>query len=384
MVKTKIIIMNDLIWIEISKAALKNNIQTIRRIIGPNILLAPCVKSNAYGHGLIEISKLFLEYGANWLCVNSLEEAIALRQAEIREPILIIGYVQKNDLAKILEFDLRLFIYEQERLKILSNLAKKHNQKAKIHLKIDTGMHRQGIMMDEIDDYIHYIKSLPDIELEGIATHFANSDEPEKPAYFYEQMEKFKKVKEKFEKAFNHQIIFHCDKSASSLIYPHKISDLDRPGLAIYGYYPSQSVRKICEQKNIKLLPSLSLKTKIALIKKIPAGSLVGYGCTYQTTRPTTIAIVPIGYYDGVDRKLSNRGHFLISGKKAPIIGRVCMNITIVDITDIENINQEDEVVVIGQQGDEQITTEQFADWAGTINYEVTTRLRESIKRYYI
>jgi alanine racemase len=376
--------MNDLSWIEISKDNLSHNIKMIRRNIGDETILAPCVKANAYGHGLVETAKILLTSGANWLCVNSIEEAEILRSNNLGCPVLVIGYIGKNDLWRVLYLNVRIFLYDIEHAQRLSNLAKTNKKTVKVHIKIDTGMHRQGVLLSQAKALIKEVNELDNIEIEGLATHFANSDEPENPTYFEKQLEKFEQAVQWSHKIIDRELIIHCDKSASTLLYHHDLSTLVRPGIAIYGHYPGQSVKDEAIKKNIHLKPVLSLKTKIAQIKNIPKNSLVGYGCTYKTTRASKIATVPIGYYDGYDRKLSNRGYMLVNGKRVPILGRVCMNVTIVDITDCPNVLPEDEVVLIGRQGDKEITADDVAIWSETINYEIVTRLRESLPRYYI
>ena len=376
--------MTDLAWLEIKKENLSANLQTLKKLAGENVLIAPCVKANAYGHGLIETGRIFIEAGVDWLSVNSLEEAGQLREVGLNQPILVIGYVAANELEKILDLDLKLFVSNWDYAQKLSELGTEKNKTALIHLKIDTGMHRHGVLMAEAEGLVKKIKNLPNVKVEGLATHFATSDEPLSPAYFNQQLENFKEITTKIKNIVGDNLIVHCDKSASLLLYRHGLANLVRPGLAAYGYYPGSDTKKLCQEKNIILKPALSFKTKVGQIKEVPADSYVGYGCAYITKRPTTLATIPVGYYDGYDRKLSNQGYVLVNGQKAQILGRVCMNITIVDITDCGQVTEGDEVVLIGEQGQEIITVEQMADWAKTINYEIITRLRESLPRYYL
>ena len=376
--------MSDLAWLEIKKDNLISNIKILKNLRAGNVLISPCVKANAYGHGLIETAKIFIGAGANWLSVNSVEEAEKLRNAGISQPIMVIGFAAENELEKALDLDLRLFISNLDYAQKLSELGVIKNKEAIIHLKIDTGMHRHGVLIEEAEELVKKIKNLPYLKIEGLATHFATSDEPLNPNYFNQQLEQFKDITVKIKNIIDNDLIIHCDKSASLLLYQNSLAGLVRPGIATYGYYPGADTKKICEAKNIILKPALSFKTKIGQIKKVPINSCIGYGCTYYTKRPTILATIPVGYYDGYDRKLSNQGYVLVGGQKAPILGRVCMNITIVDITDCDSVVSGDEVVLIGTQGQETITVEQIANWANTINYEVITRLRESLPRYFI
>lgn len=376
--------MSDLAWLEIKKDNLISNIKILKKLAGKNVLMSPCIKANAYGHGLIETAKIFVSAGSDWLAVNSLEEAEKVRRAGISQPLLVLGYVPKQEMTKIFALDLRIFINDFASAQQLEKLGQKQNQTARIHIKIDTGMHRHGVLMDDAIDLIKKIKKLPHIKIEGLATHFATSDEPLKPDYFNKQQKNFETVTAKIKNLLADELIIHADKSASLLLGRHPWTNLVRPGLSAYGYYPGQDVAKLAQAKNIFLKPTLTFKTRIGQIKKIPAGSFVGYGCTYKTKRPTTIATIPVGYYDGYDRKLGNRGYVLVRGRRAPILGRVCMNITIIDITGCGPITSGDEVVLIGSQNKEIITVEQLAAWAETINYEIITRLREGLPRYYV
>lgn len=374
--------MRDLIWIEVNKKNIKHNIKTIRKIIGKNTIMAPAVKANAYGHGLIGYSKLILKYGADWLCVNSVWEAEQLRLAGIRKPILVIGYTQIANLYKIIDLRLKTIIYNIESAKKLSHLAKKARIKVPVHIKVDTGMSRQGVLVSNLVKFINDIKKWPNLYIEGIATHYATADELEKSSYFQKQFKAFKQV-EGIAKQFRIKLL-HSSNSAATLVHPDTHWQLARPGKSIYGHYPSEEVAKWCKKRKIMLKPTLSLKTKVAQVKEISKGTGVSYGVTFVARKKTMIAVLPIGYYDGLDRKLSNKGEVLIRGKRAKILGRVCMNMFVIDVSHIPNVKAEDEVVVIGKQGKERITVEEIAAKAGTINYEITTRLRESIERCYV
>jgi len=376
--------MSNLISIEISKKAIKNNITVLRKIVGKNVLLSPCIKANAYGHGQILMGGKFLEAGADYLSVNSVFEAEKLRKNGIKAPILIMGYTQDDELCKLFDLEAKQAVYNLETAQKLSKLAQEKNKNISIHIKVDSGMSRQGILEDNVVNFINAIKALPNIKIEGVFTHFATADEIEDSSFWHEQFSTFSKIIEKIKKENLIEPIFHCSNSATTLAHQQAHLGLVRPGLSTYGYYPSDEVRKVCEDNKIFLQPCLSLKTKVAQIKTIPKGSCVSYGCTYVAKKDTRVAILPIGYYDGLDRRMSNNGVVLINGQRAPILGRVCMNIIIVDVSHIDKVEREDEVVVIGKQGEEEITIDEIAKNIKTINYEVTTKLRESIKRTLI
>jgi alanine racemase len=374
----------DLTWIEVSKKRIENNIRMIRQVIGPKVLLAPCIKANAYGLGIENIAQLLSDCKVDGFCVNSLQEATSLRQIGIRKPILVMGYIPEDDLQQIIDLRLRVFISDYLTAKKLNQLAQKSKQKVLIHLKIDTGMHRLGVLVSEAKDLITELKKLENLSLEGIATHFATADEETKKMYFRKQLKAFQDLLKELKKNGIKFPLIHSANSAALLETKNSHFDLVRPGLAIYGYYPNVSSKKKCLQRKIKLLPALTWKTRVSLVKTIPAQSYVGYGATFRTVNKTKIAVLPVGYYDGFDRRLSNRGFVLIKGKRVPVRGRVCMNMIIVEVNKIRNIFQGEEVVLLGQQGKEEITVEELAKACNTIDDEIIARLRETIPRYIV
>jgi len=378
--------MNELTWVEISKDALSNNVRQFRKLIGEKIL-CPCVKSNAYGHGLVETSRVFIEAGANWLAVNAIYEAKILRNAGITSPIYILGYVPFSSLEDVLNFDVRIVVYNKETIDSLSELANKFNKKPKVHIKIETGNNRQGVLEKDIVEFAKYVIDKGNIEIEGLSTHFANIEDTTDHSYAYKQIERFKNVISELEKVGINIPIKHCANSAATILFPETHFDMARTGIATYGMWPStETYVSYLKQRNdgFNLIPAFTWKTKIGQIKIVPKDEYIGYGLTFKTTRDTKLAILPVGYYDGYDRGISNGGYVLINGKRAHICGRVCMNIIMVDVTDISDAKIEDEVVLIGSQGEESISAEQFGKWANTINYEVTTRVNERIPRIIV
>jgi alanine racemase len=375
--------MSDLTWIEISKSSLENNILQLRKIIGKKTILCPCVKANAYGHGLIETSKIFLNAGADWLSVNSVYEAQALRSAGIKEPLYILGYVPLDCIKLAIELDCRLVVYNQGTLNAVSSACAKKGNTAKIHLKVETGTNRQGILYNDLKEFAQIARTFNNIEIEGLSTHFANIEDTTDHSYAELQLKRFADAASSLKDAGVDIPILHCANSAATILFEKTRFNMVRPGIACYGMWPSSETYDayIHEIKNgFKLTPALTWKAKIAQVKSIPAGDPVGYGCTYKTEKDIKLAIIPVGYYDGYDRSITN-GHVLINGQKAPVRGRVCMNIIMADITDIPDVGLEDEAVLMGRDGDKVITAEDFASWAGTINYEVTTRINERIPR---
>lgn len=387
---------NPLSWVEINRSALKHNLQLLCKCIDRRVLLAPCVKANAYGHGIEETAKILVYAGADWLCVNALFEAQILRKAGIKIPICILGYILRKELPEAVRLNCRVVVYNKETVDALALAAKKTGKKAFVHIKIETGNNRQGVDVSIAADFIKYAQKFPQIRVEAISTHFANIEDipaneiTRLSAYPKFQLENFKKLILDLQSANLKIPIRHCANSAATILYPETHFDMVRPGIAVYGLWPSEEVASAAKIKNPSfwksndLKPVLSWKTRIAQIKNIAAGESVGYGCTYKTKKRMRLAILPVGYYDGYDRKFSNAAHVLIHGKKALVRGRVCMNITMADVTKIPNARIEDTATLLGSDGGEKITAEYLAGLAGTINYEITTRINERISRIIV
>ena len=369
----------NLSFVEINKGALISNLKSFRRLIGCERVLAVAVKANAYGHGLIECSKIFSENGADYLCVNAVFEAEEIRSAGITTPILIIGYTPLSDLEKAIKLKCELIVYNIETIKNLIKLDKKVD----VHLKIETGNHRQGIYLKEIPEILKILKKSKKINLKGASTHFANIEDRINHEYALTQIKVFNKAVELIEESGFPLKYKHCANSAATMILPESHFNFARVGIGAYGLWPSDKTKQSAEKHNkkITLKPVMSWKTIVSQVKDVKKDSLVGYGCTYKMPRNGQIAIIPVGYYDGFVRAVSNKGYVLIKGQKAPVIGRVCMNIIMVDITDIPGVKIEDEVVLIGKQSKNQITAEDMGEWSNTINYEVVTRINERILR---
>jgi len=368
------------VWIEIDSQAIKKNFQEIRKIVGTKVFVMGMVKANAYGHGIKEVSKLFQEAGADYLGVNNLTEALSLREEGINLPILILGEVSKKDLESVVKNNFEFVGHDLNYLRELDAIASELGKKVKVHLKIDTGMNRIGVSLDQIDDLIETIPKLKSSKIAGIMTHFAASDELKKRGYFEKQLKRFQEVLFEFQKAGLNVPLRHTANSAATLLYSESHFDLVRVGLALYGLWPSEDVSKT-KSKNLELTPVLSLKTKIVQIKMIKKGNCIGYGCTYKVPSDIKVAILPIGYAEGYGRILSDQAEVLINGKRAPVRGRISMNLTVVEIDKIPEAKVGDEVVVIGKQGNEEITVDDLAKISKTINYEIVTRLAESIPR---
>ena len=378
--------MKELCWVEISKSALTHNIKQFRGIIGSNILLCSCIKANAYGHGLLSTAKIFLEAGADWLCVNALYEAKILRSAGILCPLYIMGYVPINQIHDAASLNCRIIVYNLETIEELGKITKHSNIPVRIHIKVETGTNRQGIPVSMLPRFIQDVNKFNNISIEGLATHFANIEDTTDPSYAELQLQHFINADNELRALGTNITIKHCANSAATILFPETHFQMVRTGISCYGMWPSNETKVSYRQgksNDLTLIPAFTWKTRIAQIKNIGTGEHIGYGCTFKTTHPTTLAILPVGYYDGYDRGITE-GYVLIRGKRAPIRGRICMNIIMVEITDIPEALIEDEVVLIGKSGQEMISAEQFAAWAGTINYEVTTRVNERIPRVVV
>ena len=369
-------------WIEVSQQALKNNYGVFRRLVGQKCLMMAVVKSNAYGHGLIDFSRATENLGVDWFCVDSIIEAESLRESGLKKPILVLGYTLQNKIKSALKNDVSLTISDFQSLKNLKNIDK-NNSKLKIHLKIDTGMHRQGFFISEIPDVIKILKSktLPVI-LEGIYTHFSSAKNPAFPSATLSQLREFKKVINLLESAGFKIPIKHASATAGTIIFPQSHFDLVRIGIGLHGLWPSKETKEAFKGK-LKLEPVLSWKTIVGQIKNLPQGSSIGYDLTETLNRPSRVAVLPIGYWHGLPRSLSSIGKALINGNEARILGRVSMDMISVDITDIKNVKVGNEVVLIGKSGKLEFSADNMADLSDTSSYEIVTRLNPLIKRFY-
>ena len=367
-------------YLEVDSARLSRNIETFRRLVGPDVILAPTVKANAYGHGLGLAAAAFVEGGADWLCVDSIEEAQALRLLGTTCPLYVFGYVPLDDLGRVPELDVRLVVYNAETVQALAALGRP----VRIHLKLETGNHRQGVDAHTLVELAEMISRAPHLELEGLSSHFANIEDTTDHAYARAQLTAFAAGVDRLKDAGHNIKIRHLSNTAAALLWPEQRFEMVRIGIGAYGHWPSKETQiaaVLTGRSSIGLYPALRWCTRVAQIKALPKGSFVGYGCTYKSTHDTQIAVVPVGYADGYDRGLSNLGYVLIRGQRAPIRGRVCMNMFMVDVTDVSGVSLEDEVVLLGSQGDEDLTAEQLASWTGTIQYEVLARIGAHLPR---
>lgn len=359
---------------EIDLSALKFNYRQLKQCAGSREMLA-VVKANAYGHGAVAISRALENEGAQIFGVATIEEGIELRRAGISSPILCFGGSLGAHVSDLLEYGLTPAVFNEESIQELNRQASSLNQKLAVHLKIDTGMTRLGILPSELKPIVQLLKQSSALELKGVFTHLAQADELiEKPTE--DQIEKFKQVEEVIQSSSFSVPIYHVANSAALIDKKLDKTDLVRPGLALYGAYPNPRF-----EKKIPLKQVMSLKTQVISVKSVPKGTAVSYGATFITKRPSRVAVIPIGYADGYSRSFSNKGEVLIAGRRVPVIGRVCMDLTMIDVTDLPASSIGDEVVLIGKQGNELIRAEELAQKIGTIPYEIFCSISSRIPR---
>lgn len=368
-------------WIEIDKKAIKNNYNQFRKLIPKDCKLCSVVKSNAYGHGIFDFSKEIVSLGVDFLAVDSVVEALALRGEKISTPILVLGYTLPEMILKAVQKNVSITISHFEGLNSLLKVFA--NKKIKIHIKVDSGMHRQGFFEEDIEKVIKFLKENKEIiEVEGLYTHFATAKNPDFPEGTKNQIISFKKWTKAF-KENGFKTINHASATAGTIVYPEAHFDMVRIGIGMYGLWPSPEVKKAFVNK-VDLKPALSWKTLVSEIKKIKAGERVGYDFTEEVKRPSVIAILPIGYWHGFPRVLSSIGQVLIRGKKVKVVGRVSMDMIVVDVTDVSDVSILDEAIIIGRSNKEEVTAEEIVDSFEGSYYEFITRINPLIKKFYI
>ena len=372
-------------WVEISQANLIHNIDQFRQRVGSEVKIAGVIKSNAYGHGLIEVAQV-VQSRVDWLAVDSVDEALRLHTTynfQLTIPIIILGYTLLENLEQIVVNGFHQVVANYETLEKLAEVSSRLQKPTFVHLKIETGTSRQGIWQNDLDKYLDLISQNTFLKLAGVSTHFANIEDTTDHSYAEKQLENFKQAVSYIESKGFTNFIKHTACSAATVLFPQTYFDMVRVGISMYGMWSSTETQVSAMQKgiNIDIRPALTWKTKVAHLKTLPAGASVSYGCTEKLTSETKVAVLPIGYWDGFDRGLSSVGNVLIRGQRCRVIGRVCMNMIVIDVNHISDIKLEDEVVLLGKQASETITAEEIARKIGTINYEVTTRINSLIRR---
>lgn len=379
-------------WVEVDLAAYRHNLRELRRVTRPAARIMAVVKADAYGHGAVPIARAALGSGAEWLGVARLDEAIALRRAGIQAPTLIFGFTSPAEVDLLLEQRLSQAVFGRQDALALSDQAAARGASLRVHLEVDTGMGRLGLTMggrdpasagtaalDETVSEVLAVAGLPGLELEGLFTHFATADSADR-SYADAQLDSFLELIAALRRRGLELPLTHAANSAALIDMPDSHLDMVRPGIATYGLYPSSEVSR----SRVALRPVLEWKTRIVQLRRVPAGFGVSYGITYRTRRPTTLATVAVGYGDGLSRLLSSRGQMLVGGRQAAIAGRVCMDLTVLDVGDPTGLAPGAEVVILGRQGDQQATAGDMAELIGTITYEVVATISARVPRLFL
>jgi alanine racemase len=361
---------------EVDLGALEFNYRQIQKRIPKGVKLLCVVKADAYGHGAIPVSHKLEKLGVEYLGVAIPEEGVELRKGGIKTPILVLGGIFEGGADPFLRFRLTPVLFRKDSLKLLSREAEKRRKKVKVHVKVDTGMGRLGVPFNLWADFLKEVKRFPNIEVEGLLSHFSMTDQEKD--YTHSQWRAFQKAVKMAEEMGISCPYLHMASSAILTAFPNYSANLARPGIMLYGSYPSSTYQSL-----IPLKPVMSLKTRIHFLKSVPSGTRISYGGTFTTKRESLIATLPIGYADGYSRHLSNQGEVLIRGKRAPVVGRVCMDFITVDVTDIPQVSMGDEVVLMGKQGREQISAEEIAEKINSISYEVLCLIGKRVPRIY-
>ncbi len=365
-------------WAEIDLAALVHNFKNIKKRVGPDVGVMAIVKAQGYGHGIVQVSRVLEKEGVNYFGVTSPFEAFLLRKEGIKSAILILGPTILEKASGIIEKNITQTICTKETALTLAEECKRLKKRLRVHIEVDTGMGRTGVPYQRALKLTQEVVNIPELEIEGIFTHFSTADEEDK-SFTGEQIRRFKGVLEKLEGGKVDIPLRHAANSAGVLNFPESYFNMVRPGLALYGVYPSDYV-----SRSLNLHPVMSLKSKVIYLKRVKKGSTISYGKTYITNKDTTIAILPIGYEDGYNRLLSNKGEVIIRGERVKIAGRVCMDQTIIDVGKVPDVKVGDEVVLIGEQGEERISIEEIAKKVNTVSHEVVCRIAERVPRIYL
>ena len=366
-------------YVEINLDNLSHNFREIQKMVKEGTIVMPVIKANGYGHGSVVLGRMYRELGADRVAVSLLNEGIELRRAGLDLPILILNYTPGEQMKEVAAYDLTQAIYRYEDAKALSHAAKEMGKTAKLHIKIDTGMGRLGFQpTEESVEEILKLKDLENIDVEGIFTHFAKADELDK-SVTREQYRKYTWILEELEKNGFSPPIKHVSNSAAIIDLPEYNLDMVRPGIMLYGYYPSEEVDK----SRIKLKPAMTLKAVVSNIKTVPEGTGISYGHLYKAPRESIIATVPIGYADGYTRMLTGKAEAYVGGGIAPVAGKICMDQLMLDVTHIPDVEIGDEVIFFGEGREDYPSVEQVAHKLGTVNYEIICMMSRRLPRVY-
>lgn len=372
------------IWIEIDVAAYRHNLRALRRILRPGARRMAVVKANAYGHGARIIAATAVAEGVEYLGVHSLDEAREIADRSGGTPICLLGPTLPGEAEAVVAAGVEPTVSELEVARALAAAARARQRRVAVHIKVETGTHRLGIFREEIPAWCDLLRDCPELLFRGLHTHYANIEDTTDHTFARRQYAALREAADRFRAGGQAPEMVHSACSAAAIVMDQTHGDLVRLGIASYGLWPSRETylsTLLSQRMGPELIPVLAWKTRIAQLKEVPAGEYVGYGCAFRTTHAMRLAVLPLGYYDGYDRRLSGRGYVLVRGKRAPIVGRICMNMTMADLTDLPEATLGEEVVLIGRSGNESVTADTLATLCGTINYEIVARLGRHLAR---
>ena len=367
-------------WAEIDLDALAHNLRVIRERVGPAVKVLAAVKANAYGHGAVECSKRLDREGVDWFGVALPEEGIELRTAGISKPILCMGGIWAGQESLCVQQNLTPVMYRLDSVEMLDRAGGHAQKTIDVHVKIDTGMGRLGVRVDDVPGFCTALKRFKNIRVDGLMTHLASADDEQQNAFTMQQLQRFEKAVTTFRDHGFKPSYIHAANSAGLFTFAESRANMVRPGGTLYGFTRDVLSPNIEEPK---LRPVMSLYSRIMLLKRVPKGEKLGYGSTFETTRESLIATIPIGYDDGYRRAFSNRARTIVSGQFAPVVGRVSMDLTIIDVTEVADVALDDQVTLLGSDGNCSITAEDLGEFAGTISYEITCGISGRVPRVY-
>lgn len=368
-------------WAEIDLDALASNYQLIQKQVGPAIKVLAVVKANAYGHGALACARRLAQEGASWFGVALPEEGIELRDSGITQPILCLGGFWDGQASACIQNELTPVVYRLDMLEAFDRAASDAGVIANVHLKIDTGMGRLGVRFDEVGEFAPRLKRFENLRIDGLMTHFAAADDPTCETLTEDQISRFAEAVKVFRSAGHDPTYLHSANSAGIYSHPDAWGNMIRPGGVLYGLW--RDILPPSAQHN-ELKPVMALRSKITLLKWVPAGDTIGYGCTFEASRKTLVATIPIGYDDGYPRRLSNRAHVIVRGAYASVVGRISMDLTLVDVTGVPGVALGDDVTLLGNEaeGGLAITAEELAKTAGMLSYEITCGIGQRVPRF--
>lgn len=374
-------------WLELSARALGHNLRLFRSLIAPTTAVLAVVKANAYGHGIEPVARICLDEGAEMLGVHSADEVTALRRAGFSTPVLVMGYLTPEQVEHVVDPNVHVLLSSPRVMETLGAHARRLGRSLPVHVKVDTGTHRQGVPAQEAGPLAARAKQCG-LEVVGVATHFANIEDTTDHSYAFGQLARFREAVAAVKAEVGEVPFVHAACSAAALLFREADFTLVRLGISLYGHWPSKetylSWLLAHGRDSTRLQPALSWRARVGQIKEIATGDPIGYGLTYRPTRATRLAVLPVGYADGYPRALSNRARVLVRGRPAPVVGRVCMDIIMADVTDIPDVVEGDIATLIGSDGGERVTVEDLAELAGTINYEILARLSPTLTRIVV